>query len=467
MTTRTYTVPGFPDQKYWIYEVDAYGNELEEKETGKLGYVMKTIEAEVSKPDITDVVIAIHGWNTEQDGNDTLGVFERWFTGISEELKERPYPANEQRKFAMIGVHWPSTVGSGKADENISDNVTFEENARRMRLLAETLGATDAEASRRIKALVDDVTAAATRRGTIEVTSHERRVASVQRALEQPYDAGDSEGEGEGDEVIGPHEPGTLFRFLKLITGTVFRPIEHAVFGQFLKRAELIGRGGVHTMLAHLQDVAPAKTRFHLLAHSLGGPAIFGALCGIVGGTYLLRKKVHSAILLQGAMDKRALARSERFDEVTVGVRPVAGPIAFSTSQTDSALKFFRIAHSEPIGLHGASKVDPLQLRKLALKSVPANYKICKGEVFNVIGDKFIDEGEGFAGGHLDVHGPELMQMVRQAFDIEVPIVEYLLETPLSRDFFRRNLPEVELPDKLLSTDIVPERKGGEGYVIE
>lgn len=462
MTTRTYTVPGFPSQKYWVYEVDADGNEIAETESGKKGYVLDTIEKEIDAS-VTDVIVAVHGWNTKQKDNDTLSIFEEWFTGIKKDIEARPYPAAEQRKFIMLGVHWPSAIGSGRADEMIDDDKTFEENADRMRNLAEKLKETDVPAWRRINKIVDEVTAVAHQAATsaqqtvadvaINTATLANKVEKVRESLENPENDNGSDGgsitaeaDEEDAEVIRPHTPGGLFRFAQFVVGNVFRPLEQILFGQYLRRAETVGRNGVHTLLAYLQERCPARARFHLLGHSLGGPVLFGALDGPEEGLYLLRKKVHSCTVLQGAVNNRALSAGKRFDALTVGVRPVAGPVVCSTSQSDAALHSFRLFYGEPIGLHGVANVEPLPLRTCVLESVPTEYGLAKGEFFNVIGDKFIDEtkdGLDVVGSHGDIYGPELMHMLRQAIDTPVPVLEYRLRTDLSFEFFRERLTKV------------------------
>lgn len=66
MTTARYTIdiPESDQEHYYrVFEVDRTGKELEDKEDGKL--VSSTLVDEVQQ-DVTDVIIASHGWNTSQ-----------------------------------------------------------------------------------------------------------------------------------------------------------------------------------------------------------------------------------------------------------------------------------------------------------------------------------------------------------------------------------------------------------------
>eukprot|EP00171_Calliarthron_tuberculosum_P002071 IDg2071t1 len=300
MTTNTYTFPGFQSQKYWVFEVDLKGNEIAEAESGQKGYILDTIEKDFTESSITDIIIAAHGWNTKQDGNKTLGIFEKWFKGICEDIKARSYPSSEKRKFIMVGVHWPSSIGVGQADETIDDEETFEVNAKRMQNLAEKLKVTDLPAWRRIMKLVDEVTAVTDKcEGSICTLALSRKVDNVRQILDNPDfdDISDDtstivSSAQQSAELIRPHTPNRLYRFGQFVIRSVFRPLEKLVFGNYLTRAEVVSRNGVHTLLASLQERALVSTRFYLLGHSLGGPLVFGALSGLENGSYLLRNVV-------------------------------------------------------------------------------------------------------------------------------------------------------------------------------
>ncbi len=361
MTSISFPVPG-SDQVYWVYETDSFGYELPEMQTGEPEYVSNKLVTLVSNRDkpVTDVVIAIHGWNTKQDGNEAMYVFSKMFEGLVKDYKN--YPSKSAPNFLFIGVHWPSAVGAGRADELVDDEASFEDNMRRMDNLCSSLLQTDPPAATRMKNLLDLLSSTAEESNTgVYESMLQRKVDRVHRKLVKPDDD-DSDSDDEKHEAaaedakelkITPKTYGGFYKFSKFIASKVLRSLENKVFGQFLERSEAVGINGVHNLLALLQEYAPPTARYHLMAHSLGSPALCSALLGDEKKPHLLRKKVHSATFLQGALGSHQLGEGYKYEQMTRGMCPVAGPIVVTTSQTDNALKFYRFFHDHPIGHNG------------------------------------------------------------------------------------------------------------------
>lgn len=456
MTTISHPVEG-TDERYWIYETDSLGIEVPELDSGKPEFVSDKLVALVGdrKKPITDVVIAIHGWATDQDGNKSLWVFDKLFANIMKDFKDKP--RSSPPNFLLIGVHWPSAVGSGRTDESIDDSATFEDNLARMSKLCERLLKTDPPAAKKMGKLLDHVQSSSSDAATgVFASVIDSKVNAVAQQMISPLMSVDSDDDealdaaaaSSGEVRIVPDPEGGFYKFSSFLISRVLRPLETIVFGQFLQRSENVGENGLHKLVALLQEYGPADARFHLVSHSLGAPALLRALVGGDDRPYLLRRKVHSATLLQAAIGSHQLAPGGKFERMTRDLLPVAGPIVVTTSQSDAALDFYRFFHDFPLGHHGAVDVEDIPVSVKRMLPCGDEYGFAPGELYNVKADEYIDESSNvFTGSHLDIYGAELMRMMRQAMDVNVEPVGYALPTALSKEYFKERLGlDVTLP---------------------
>lgn len=490
MTTVSYEIKD-TDQRYWVYEVDSHGVELPETSSGSKKFVSETFATLLSDPEkpITDVIIAMHGWNTVQKGEEEIVWFDGFFDALMRDYRDFPLPPGTPTSNPLlIGVHWPSAPGSGRANERFDSEATFEENVKRMEALAKHLLKTDPRASNRVSRLLKNVKkVAGGTKASLAESAVKDSLDKLASSLVEPESSDGDETDSDDDSAQSHGGPNVLVApepikvaanqgtsddgmssgspsppsaapaptseeavlaaaepsngpvgFVKSLFMGVLRPIEELLFGKFVKRAEAVG-GGVHRLLALLQEASAPSTRFHLVAHSLGGIALCRALAGPseAGSAFLLRKKVTSATLLQASVDARSMATGGDYATISHGLRPVAGPLVVTTSQSDKVLPLFDFFYEESLGLRGALDVNS---RDVTMGDLNAKYTFGEGEICNVKADGFIDEGDFFAGSHSDVHDREVMRLIRQAMQTDVQLSHHALDTPLSKEYFRERV---------------------------
>ncbi len=218
MTTVSYPVPGLDGEHYWVFETDAFGNEIPEVKSGEPEFVSPKIldEARNTERPVTDVLIVIHGWQTDQTSNDAMWIFDTIIGGVlgtSEKACAYDYDSFiEQRpdtKFLSVGVHWPSAVGAGVVDEKVLDEESLEESAERMRRITNALRETDPITASQIEEVIDaGLATSEEEEGDEDDDTAKAYVCAFQRTLAaghqvRPDRIHEEDDDGEDEEVDG------------------------------------------------------------------------------------------------------------------------------------------------------------------------------------------------------------------------------------------------------------------------
>ncbi|KAK1865959.1 hypothetical protein I4F81_008480 [Pyropia yezoensis] len=177
------------------------------------------------------------------------------------------------------------------------------------------------------------------------------------------------------------------------------------LFGRFQHRSRVVGRVGVRGLLAKLMTAAASTAgpapKFHLAGDSLGSHVVSSALVGPRRGGVPLPAKVHSVVLVQGAVPAGAYGPGKTYGSLLGPDGPVAGPVVATHSTRDSALWFYIRAYGgEPLGLVGANHQLPVPPRRLVMGGMDAAYDFgaAAGQMVNV-------DASGLGGKLVGSHG--------------------------------------------------------------
>lgn len=365
--------------------------------------------------------------------------------------------ARPNTKFQFIGVHWPSAplgslAGPKPADQTVEG----------LQQLQSSLAETDPIAASKLQRMLNDVQAGKdgelidpqdlndlpenVRNGFMEMLEAMKPEDEAKIGFEddeskynEKLNASAALGSTKAAEKKGQEDD----RPPAVIDGVVrflFGGVERVLFGRFEERASTVGATGVHSLLSKLQKVASPTTRFHLVGHSLGCHVVCSALIGSPKTGNGLNRKVHSLMLLQGAVPHRCFAKKEMYRAISSVFQPVAGPIMVTTSQSDNALHLYRQFHFEPLGHLGAVEAIPLPTitQELQHRTFPYGFK--KGHLYNFKADKYINETSGVLGidlngSHSDVKDPEVVHCLFEAWRLNIHDDDYRLPR-LPHDYF-------------------------------
>lgn len=228
--------------------------------------------------------------------------------------------------------------------------------------------------------------------------------------------------------LVGISIPGRVLIGLRVVT----RVIERIFFGQFERRAAVVGSQGVHFLLEKLMNASEEhNTRFHLVGHSLGGHVCSAAALG-GPGSHSLPRKIHSLALLQGALPGKSYARGGSYRPLASLLVPIAGSVVASTSQKDFALENYEMFHAKSLGRHGFLNLEPDKQTTLSIKKGKfGGLGLTKGKFHRLIADEVINETTNHLlidvdGAHGDLFDEELMAAVIEGMDLRLDNSDYV-----------------------------------------
>ena len=455
------------DTGYYLYEVDAGGYEVASKDGA---YVLPAL-VDLLKADsgdenpYTDVIVLSHGYanGKEDDGSIAFG------NSVANALdRERPSGVNP----LYVAVHWPSVPttlfhGSAKENEERYDRLVEGDATQVAKTLSEDIGHLQKE-------LKDIEPAAAKKLESVANAAskcvHDQHVHSsaelpkpVHEELTQLAAALSPEASAKKDDACnsvlddGAKYTDDTNKYVQanfahatqkatIVSKASERPsfiqalwgkrlsftIQDIMFGQFERRASVVGSRGVHLLLAKLMEAAAPQVKFHLFGHSLGGHVISAAAIGRKPGS-LLTRKIHTLMIAQGAMDSNSYAKGGAYRPVVTHLKPVAGPVLATMSPFDGALKAYDIFHNTPIGLSGIKDARPGVMSVIPLTpfqdgNARAVLKFEGGKFYNLDGKDIITEGKPDILGlididkaHSDIRDPETMHAFWCACITELP----------------------------------------------
>ena len=202
-------------------------------------------------------------------------------------------------------------------------------------------------------------------------------------------------------------------------------------FWTMKRRARSVGEGGMHQLVAALQDACDAQ--IHLMGHSFGCIVVSSIVHGPKGQS-ALRRPIDSAALVQGALslwsygDRVHKSTEPGYFNRILSDKRVSGPLLTTQSTHDTAVGTYypaavglvgeaNFATELPqygaigtFGIQGTAAVQPLHVLDRQ-----GTYPFKPGGVYNVECSSCIKKMEGSSGAHSDIDGPEIAHLLWQA----------------------------------------------------
>jgi hypothetical protein len=437
------------DLGYYLLAFDPVGRE---RTDSPAGLISNQILMALQKEPITDVIIFSHGWRGDVPA--AREQYQGWLKTMAGCGADRIAIGQRRSAFRplLIGVHWPSEPwGDERLDTSFSF-VTDDETAAAHWVdeYAQALGDTP-----RIRAAIESV------------------LAAVENA---EVDGGDSAG-GLPSELLAAYkdldiavglpkqgiagapgadwdrfDPEVIFQIFRdepvgadvesfgigsKLRDSLLAPLRMMSFWKMKDRARLIGEQSVNPLLAKMQRaVGTRDVRFHLAGHSFGCIVASAAVAGLPG-TAPLPRPIDSLSLLQGALSLWAYCSKQPYGSgepgyfhriISQGV--IRGPIVTSQSDYDTAVRVLYPRAAQvaghvafaPVGLpkYGAIGTFGIQgpglnISNVKMLPVDQNYPLHGGQIYNVDGTSYINQGGGLSGAHSDIRRPEVAHLVWQA----------------------------------------------------
>jgi pimeloyl-ACP methyl ester carboxylesterase len=395
--------------------------------------VVERLKQHLAQQGTTDLVVVSHGWNNNMAEADAL--YEELLGNAADLINEGKLPALADRKFAVLGVLWPSKkftdkelIPSGAA--GIVSAVEVAELRDKLDALADAFDAPDAaEKIGRLKALlpkledsdkacrefaegvrslvvprhVDDEDAS---RGFMKMDA-----LDLFQTLSQPVSFAQAAAPSAGG-AAGLDEQGGAAGLGDFISGALSGArnlLNYTTYFQMKERAGLVGAKGVNPIVRQLRQSFP-NLRLHLVGHSFGGRLVTAAAAGAEEGTEL---SVNSMCLLQAAFSHYGLAKNwdgkggNGFFRRVLDKRAVSGPVLVTCTTNDNAVGVaYPIASLVGgqtaaglgdkdskfggIGRNGAQKTP--EASDLAMQAAGQAYALKPGCVHNLNADRFIQD---------------------------------------------------------------------------
>ena len=356
-------IPGFPFP-YCEVQFNKEGNAADENE------VTQAVNF-ISQGGFTDLFVVSHGWNN--DMADARNLYKNLFDRVNEVLSNGSVPHLGARKFAVLGILWPSKkfaeeelIPSGAAGINSAVTVDFIQ--KQLDNLKGVFDKADAEAVlEKAKQLVPQLE---------NSPNAQREFANLirslpQRGAEHPEDASDrfftldgvdvmtrlskpafappSHGKPAGGALsVGSPTSSTrgpsggaagLGSFFSGVKSAARNLLNFTTYYQMKERAGVVGRAGVNQLIRKIQAQA-GGLKIHLMGHSFGGRLVTAAVFGQDNQPPL---KVNTMTLMQAAFSHNGFATKfdgshDGFFRKVVSEGRVAGPIVITCTQNDKAV---------------------------------------------------------------------------------------------------------------------------------
>jgi pimeloyl-ACP methyl ester carboxylesterase len=397
---------------------------------------------------ITDLFVVSHGWNN--DMAEARELYNTLFGNVAAMIPGRAPLAN--RKFAIVGVFWPSKkfadedlipAGGAVSVEDDGEGVTSSAVKEKLESLKDTFDVPDAAALDRAKTLVDALDdSPAKQREFVDLI----RSLVPQNPSDTTEDASDQFLQRPGDEILKALAPPSMFNIPPAEGGSAlgiddqaggiaglgdlfsgmkaaaWRLLNFATYYQMKERAGVVGKG-LNGMLGAVRQLRP-DLRIHLVGHSFGARVVTAAVDGPA------EFQPSSLSLLQGAFSHNGFtekfdAQSDGFFRKVVAKSKVNGPILATHTVNDRAVGIAyplasrlsadnRSAFGDEndvfggIGRNGAVKMKPGEFVKGRLLPHTNSYQFVAKKVHNLRADEFIS-------GHSDVTGRQVANALLHA----------------------------------------------------
>lgn len=398
--------------------------------------VARAVELVQQQDGITDLLVIAHGWNN--DMREARGLYQRFFAEVRAVLDRRDLDGLGGlggRTFAVLGVLWPSkrfaeeeripsgaaSVGSPVSDEALQaqlddlkgvfdapDADVVLERAKRLIPVLEDSERAQREFADLLRSLVPQLNNEPDEDAvpTLFALPGEEVMRRLARPVLPPGPAaagmGGAAGGGAG---IGQRFSGPRSAARNLANFTTYY--------QMKERAGIVGKHGVHGVLAQLRQVRP-DLRLHLIGHSFGGRLVAAAALGPANQPAV---RPHSMTLLQAAFSHHGFAqrfdgRRDGFFRKVISDQMVDGPVIITHTRNDqavgvayplAALLDDQVAAAlgdanDPrgaIGRNGAQKTPEAVAGILLAVGQP--YAFTRGRPHNLLADAFIHDHSAVA----------------------------------------------------------------------
>ena len=315
----------------------------------------------------TDLIVISHGWNN--DMAQAKDLYAELLGNAEKLIREGKPPGLKQRKFAVLGVLWPSKKFAdaelipGNA-AGTSDSIDLESLKKQIQLLRGGFDAEDAdktlEAMAALLSKLKNSDSACEKfvelaqsllpRGTEEADDGSALFFTVKplktfKNLENPISfsppANPEQPTGGAMGLSG--QPGSALGvgdFFSGIFSAARNILNYTTYYQMKARAGLIGSTALNPILRAIAKDLPAL-RIHLVGHSFGGRLVTAAVAGENAETILT---VQSMSLLQGAFSHYGFAKNwdkrnhDGYFRRVVTQGGVSGPIIITHTHHDTAV---------------------------------------------------------------------------------------------------------------------------------
>ena len=314
----------------------------------------------------TDLVLLAHGWNNDMD--DARRLYKAFADRMRAVVDAGHVPATAQRKYAVVGVLWPSKkfaesnlIAGGAA--GLSGQGSQFILTRQLDDLKGVFSSPNADAAlalaRELVPKLEDSPSARERFADLirSILPHEAAEGAeedqsrvffalsggqVMTRLGQPIRSGHNfSGGAAAPGNSGPvrGETAGLGEFFSGVNAAARNLLNFATFYQMKERAGLIGVEGLNPLLRSIRAQQP-HLRVHLVGHSFGARLVTTATAGRDSASDL---NPASLTLLQGAFSHNGFA--EKFDGSRNGAfrrvvtdHLVSGPIVVTNTKNDTAV---------------------------------------------------------------------------------------------------------------------------------
>ena len=458
------TVPG-TDLNYYLIAFDHAGNERTDERDGLISE--NILEALSSEP-ITDVFLISHGWLSDvvaarQQYNDWIRAMyiakNQSNTPRLEALRSDFHPL-------IIGLHWPSKPWGNENLDDRSFALDIPENSQLNNNLIEQYAQVVSdtvltrEVLRKIFAFADETNNNLPESLPPDIL--EAYDTLIQEALisnqnddtdtwikneffnlnpKMIYQASlKKEQRTNQTEETNGNSFGMDSDFIASVQDIFLQVPRLLSFWKMKDLARQIGQTSGFDLLKKLQNKTNADVRFHLIGHSFGTIVVSATIAGRKNNNKLVRK-VNSLTLIQGAVSLWAYCKTVPNRKNLAGYfysiiekEKVAGPIVVTTSQYDTAVRqAYPIASRVGalggldndlaiidgkfpdfggIGTYGIQGKG-LDITNWEMRTVGKSYDFQPGKIYNLISDKFIQDGKKDA--HTAIAKPEVAHAVWSA----------------------------------------------------
>jgi hypothetical protein len=397
--------------------------------------------------DVSDLIVISHGWNN--DNSEAKNLYERFFASLR--VQANGMPNMTKRKFAILGVLWPSKKfadkdlipGGGAASINNDQSI---ENLRiQLKGLKGFFSAKDADSQldKAAELLEDLEDSPAARKKFVALIRNMLPKSAINDEdasdlffkldekelldrLSEPLSPLPEIGKGGAANVESGGAAGGIGDVLGGLFSGAKNLLNFTTYYQMKERAGVVGSKGLNQVLQQLQSQF-AALKLHLVGHSFGGRLVTAAALGQPGGILL---KLQSLVLLQAAFSHNGFAKAggelknDGFFRPVVTGSLINGPILITHTKNDQAVGLAypiasRLANQVSsalgdendlfggIGRNGAIKTPESVPSKLLPTN--SNYpEFTSGKVYNLLADDFVKD-------HGNVTGQEISYVFLKA----------------------------------------------------